>query len=444
MNTFEIGRLIRRCREEKDLTQSALADMLKISNRTVSKWENGDGFPDITIVPQLCEILGITSDELLAGRKNASDAADENEVLYEATSPSTKKYYEQLFRVHTEHISLRWATVLSCIDLLALIVILLLFTFKSGTVSAQNTVILCGFCVFVVLIVMLRVFLPKIQAGLQLRKIRDLNNGTVCDETVCVTGKNQLDIRCGSSKSLVNASDVTAFYEKKDLYILRFSKFHYAYVVKDGFTIGNPNDFAAYIRSNMTQKRERRTMRILSGILAVILTLTTFGTLLPASLYVAVRSEQSSYENYTEMNASQLAELGDEELYDAVSARVDAKYYGNHQTLNEYERTFFEINDLLAEYECGGFCGYLYNHVDGNIEPLYKALETINDAELLKKLQDFMDENEINPNEFNSKNDYEKLSEKYPFDKLDKSIESDCKLLKILLIEFVRANVNYF
>ena len=63
------GKFIGLLRKEKGMTQATLADKLNISNRTVSKWENGDGFPDITILPELAEILGVTVDELLKGEK---------------------------------------------------------------------------------------------------------------------------------------------------------------------------------------------------------------------------------------------------------------------------------------------------------------------------------------------------------------------------------------
>ncbi len=69
MDSGKTGAFIAELRKENDLTQTALAEKLNISNRTVSKWENGDGYPDITILPQIAEILGVTVDELLLGEK---------------------------------------------------------------------------------------------------------------------------------------------------------------------------------------------------------------------------------------------------------------------------------------------------------------------------------------------------------------------------------------
>ncbi len=76
MDPKKTGAFISKMRKEHSMTQAVLAEKLNISNRTISKWENGDGFPDITILPDIAEIFGITVDELLAGEKKPSDVAD--------------------------------------------------------------------------------------------------------------------------------------------------------------------------------------------------------------------------------------------------------------------------------------------------------------------------------------------------------------------------------
>lgn len=63
------GKIILENRRKKGLNQLQLAELLNVSNRTVSKWENGDGFPDITLLPKIAEIFNITIDELLTGEK---------------------------------------------------------------------------------------------------------------------------------------------------------------------------------------------------------------------------------------------------------------------------------------------------------------------------------------------------------------------------------------
>lgn len=72
MDAKTTGKFICLLRKDKGMTQTALAEKLNISNRTVSKWENGDGFPDITILPELADALSVSVDELLKGRKSDS------------------------------------------------------------------------------------------------------------------------------------------------------------------------------------------------------------------------------------------------------------------------------------------------------------------------------------------------------------------------------------
>ena len=65
MDQVKIGKLIARLRKNKNLTQQALGDIMGVGHQAVSKWERGNCLPDISIINKLCEVLDITSDELL-------------------------------------------------------------------------------------------------------------------------------------------------------------------------------------------------------------------------------------------------------------------------------------------------------------------------------------------------------------------------------------------
>lgn len=65
-----MGNRISRYRKAKSMTQEDLAGKLGVSSQAVSKWENDASCPDISLLPQLCQVLGITSDELLTGKTN--------------------------------------------------------------------------------------------------------------------------------------------------------------------------------------------------------------------------------------------------------------------------------------------------------------------------------------------------------------------------------------
>ena len=69
MNQVKIGRFIAECRKKENLTQMQLAEKLNITDRAVSKWETGKAMPDTAIMLELCEILGISVNDLLCGEK---------------------------------------------------------------------------------------------------------------------------------------------------------------------------------------------------------------------------------------------------------------------------------------------------------------------------------------------------------------------------------------
>ena len=100
MDQVKIGQFIAGLRREMDLTQRELAEKLNVSDKTVSKWECGNGLPEVSLMLPLCEILGITVNELLSGeRLESADykaRAEENmtALLLERTENKRKLFVE--------------------------------------------------------------------------------------------------------------------------------------------------------------------------------------------------------------------------------------------------------------------------------------------------------------------------------------------------------------
>ena len=67
MDQIKIGKFIAECRKKNNLTQMQLAEKLNITDRAISKWENGKGMPDSSIMLELCNELKISVNELLSG-----------------------------------------------------------------------------------------------------------------------------------------------------------------------------------------------------------------------------------------------------------------------------------------------------------------------------------------------------------------------------------------
>jgi transcriptional regulator with XRE-family HTH domain len=82
MDQIKIGKFIAECRKKQGLTQMQLAEKLNITDRAISKWENGRSMPDSSIMLELCGILKITVNDLLSGEKvNMENINQKNEQL---------------------------------------------------------------------------------------------------------------------------------------------------------------------------------------------------------------------------------------------------------------------------------------------------------------------------------------------------------------------------
>ena len=69
MNQEQIGKFIAELRHEKNLTQEQIAEKLNVNVKSVSRWENGRNLPDPSLMQELCDILGISINELFAGKR---------------------------------------------------------------------------------------------------------------------------------------------------------------------------------------------------------------------------------------------------------------------------------------------------------------------------------------------------------------------------------------
>ena len=81
MDYNKIGEFITKERKAKKLTQAKLAEKLFVSEKTISKWEQGKGVPDTEHLPKLCEIFGVTLNELLIGERCGENNLRQNDKI---------------------------------------------------------------------------------------------------------------------------------------------------------------------------------------------------------------------------------------------------------------------------------------------------------------------------------------------------------------------------
>lgn len=104
MDNTQFGAFIAQLRKEQGLTQKELADKLNVTDKAVSKWETGKGFPDVKLLEPLAQALEVSLVELMQGKRQEADTltvAEADEVVSQAMGQSEKttaRRYLKLFR----------------------------------------------------------------------------------------------------------------------------------------------------------------------------------------------------------------------------------------------------------------------------------------------------------------------------------------------------------
>ncbi len=93
MNQEKIGKFIAKCRKDRKMTQSELAEKLGVTDKSIGNWENGRNMPDLSLFKPLCDELGININDLLSGEKISKDKYQEKfeENIVNTIDYSTKR-----------------------------------------------------------------------------------------------------------------------------------------------------------------------------------------------------------------------------------------------------------------------------------------------------------------------------------------------------------------
>lgn len=94
---MQIGEVIRKYRKSADMTQEEMANRLGVTAPAVNKWENGNSYPDITLLAPIARLLGISTDELLSYREELS-SEEIQELVRTANTKFQEENYEDVFR----------------------------------------------------------------------------------------------------------------------------------------------------------------------------------------------------------------------------------------------------------------------------------------------------------------------------------------------------------
>ena len=170
MDQIKIGNFITDMRKTKNITQKQLAEQLGISDRTISKWECGNGMPEVSMMLPLCEILEINVNELLSGERLSQNdyhnKAEENMIHLVQEKENINKNRTKksllsmllilavvlllmvILSVYTGPSVFQWEYLIDGPDLLAMVVITVLLLLITGQLKdfGKAFAIACGKC----------------------------------------------------------------------------------------------------------------------------------------------------------------------------------------------------------------------------------------------------------------------------------------------------------
>ena len=98
MDQIKIGTFLKLLRKEKNLTQEQLAEQLGVSNRTVSRWENGNNMPDISLLSEIAEFYDVSIPELIYGERKSEKMEEEVKEIAETMSDYAKAEKENMVK----------------------------------------------------------------------------------------------------------------------------------------------------------------------------------------------------------------------------------------------------------------------------------------------------------------------------------------------------------
>ncbi len=150
MEQIKTGKFIAELRKEKGMTQEELGERLGVNSRSVSRWENGHGMPDISLLLKLAEVLGVTVQELLEGSRRERKSGNAGVVTYEGLH-TVVRYLNQERAAWKKQIDSSLKFSLFCVGVATVgyVVMELLRAYRGidggGIIDGVLMLMLCGF-----------------------------------------------------------------------------------------------------------------------------------------------------------------------------------------------------------------------------------------------------------------------------------------------------------
>lgn len=363
MDPIKTGGLIAELRKNKALTQTAFAKELNISNRTVSKWENGDGFPDISLLPEIAKLLDITVDELLAGELASDEKKPEPQFICEYTA-SVNDYKQAIGKEYKNRNPL-WIKIILCLAIITVLILCCLAGLKV-------TVFVAGLAIVYFLAFIYMGFLPLIAAK---NKVKS-NKALYGDNSLATRLEFADKIYCtqGNTVESFEYSVLTGISQTKDLYVLSLSDKFVLYTRKDSFLKGDAEEFYDFIKLRCTPSkklsRRKASLKVCSGVLIACLIvlipvdIIVFNGVKHRYYYTDLDKRTEYFETFEKsFNAGLKKVLADKDIANEVEESGYTSYWADdYIALDEIE--YVDITDEAVSFvlynDNSFYNGYVY------------------------------------------------------------------------------------
>lgn len=438
MDNAKIGKFIAEIRKSAGLSQTELAKELNISNRTVSKWETGDGLPDITMLPQIAQFFGITVDELLAGERKPSVAqkAAPNPVaappqpsipqpipiLYQKTFTENVKEKAHSVRAALSKKSPKWCGIVTFICLLIDLICLKSTGAEFGINSSATPTILNIAIVADALTLALLAFGEHIVAWSSISESKQINGGKKVPETVTFYADGAIILTEGNTTQRFYMKDITGFSVKKDVLAFNLHKNVMFYIPKSVFDENELLSFCGYMQTYAPTEQKNKTAKVLSIVMTVVMIIMTVVMLSGSILLNTLGGLYVDAERFNAMSTDEAIEYIDTHYYDYIE--YDArKTDETFKDASKAEKAIYIVEDFKAYYMCDGICAYFCDDGDIFSSDLTSSMREIGLNDAADTIDDFIEKNNIDYSRYMEANE-ETEENKYPYAALDNELSS--------------------
>ena len=356
MDPKKTGILIARLRKEKGLTQTALAEKLNISNRTVSKWENGDGYPDISLLFDIAQLFDVSIDEILSGELAEKNSEKEDApILFEGYAKPTKDLYKDIFK------AFEFFNVYDKrpIFLTAFLYDMLMwFLIETNNLSAHSKELYILFTVFVNLLFLVFFINIKLNPRKQLLNYKLLNGDKYCDTHYVISDKFYFSDRYRTWA--IPFSDIKDVKEEKNSFVFRYGEAAAFEIPKSIISEEKLDEFKEFAQQFSLPSDSVKSIKSIKRITSYVMLIIGI-LMIPLNVYITAENNNSF--TYKDINSKCEYYYDNKDDFNSLKNKVQS----DPELIKKAEEKYTDVYDSVSKYTDLTFVNGIYLTKDGYV-----------------------------------------------------------------------------